>query len=875
MPAAHAGEDGGIMDGTIPSMIYDRDATIPEVFSQTASRFPHEPAAILDDRVVDYGFLEQRGNQLAHLLRSHGVTASSRVAVCSERSIEFIVGLLGILKAGACYVPIDPANPKEQIEFILDDVQVDAIVVQGRLYPILPQTSLPVVQLDQGLSVLEGWPSLVLDPCCRPSDPAYIIYTSGTSGKPKGAIISHRNVLHFVRDQDYVPCLPGDRILLISSPAFDAITFDVWGTLLNGATCIVFPPAKIDLESLEQALMRHNVKTCMLTVRLFNMLIDFRPSAFSLLKFVLVVGEALSPVHMRRALKLHPGVAFINAYGPTECTTLSCTYTLPPSGDWPTDSVPIGFPLNHSTAFILDEQMQPAAPGDLGELYIGGDGVGIGYYNRPELTAQRFLALQIGGGTPQRFYRTGDMCRQLPTGEIIFCGRKDSQVKVRGFRVELEGIETILCQHPCIHEAVVLLVPAENQVSQLVAFIVPAAGSELTDDDSVRAWVASKLPPYMFPDQYRVIAELPLTFNGKLNRAKLPLVPSRLLPHGKPFRPAVSKLEKELSSIWGKILGNVLLGLDDSFFENGGDSLLAVQTTWEMERLLDRKLSVSELYGAPTIARMVAYLNSAESGIGNPARAGIDSRSTFIFIPSLRGYGVLPNAIRSRLEGYCPFFDDLKYPGFRDGESPGRSYEEIASYLVAQIQNLHPGKKCNLMGFSAGGEVAFEVANQLIASGWNVEHVFLLDSMPTTGESRRSFLGSIGAVLRHLHASSPKERLGFLRNRFEKLRKKIFRKLHISASDQLNARSESVSEAFWAARQIYRYHPVDTEGILFRCTVPTFSGRIDYTDDAANGWNGLFKCGLVVHQIDCDHFKIADEPIISMIADLVLEELAG
>ena len=537
--------------------------------------------------------------------------------------------------------------------------------------------------------------------------------------------------------------------------------------------------------------------------------------------------------------------------------------------------MPIGFPLNHATAFILDEQMQLTAQGDIGELYIGGDGVGIGYYNRPELTAQRYLELRIGGDDPRRFYRTGDMCRQLPTGEIIFCGRKDSQVKVRGFRVELEGIETVLCQHPGIREAVVLLATGTNQQSLLVAYIVSAAGHELTDDVSLRAWIASKLPPYMNPDQYRKIAELPLTFNGKLDRAKLPQMPSFLLSHSQPFHPPVSKLETDLVSIWGKVLGNASLGIDDNFFENGGDSLLAIQAIWEMERLLDRKIPVGALYSAPTVARMVDYLNAAEMEIGGSGGQDGAFRPPFFFIPSLKGYGVLPNAIRSRLDGFCPFFDDLKYPGIRDGESPGRSYEEIASFLAAQIRNLHPGKKCNLMGFSAGGEIAFEVANQLIASGWKVDHIFLLDSMPTTGESRRGFLGSIVAVLQHLSAASPEERLDFLRNQFEKVRGKLLRKFNTAASSQLDARSESVSEAFWEARKAYVYHTIDTEGILFRCTVPTFSEHIQYTDSDDNGWKGLFKCGLVVHQIECDHFRIAEEPAISLVADLLIQELGG
>ncbi|MGA2600320.1 MAG: amino acid adenylation domain-containing protein, partial [Bryobacteraceae bacterium] len=466
---------------------YPRDLCIHEIFEQHAASTPAATALIFGGERWTYSQLNERANQYAHYFRALGVGADSLVALMLERSAETIAVILGVLKAGGAYAPLDINDPPTRIQALLDDLKPVTVVAERPL--------------------VESQPKHNLEKIGSPSSLAYVMFTSGSTGVPKGVMVEHRSVVRLVQNTNYADFSTNDVFLQLAPLSFDASTFEVWGALLNGASLALMPPGLVSLAGLGRAIRQHSVTTMWLTAGLFHAMADQQLESLILVKQLLAGGDVLSPVHVRKFLDAAKGTRLINGYGPTEGTTFTCCYTVP--RDHPADApIPIGTPVSNTTVYLLDKNLEPVEVGATGELYVGGDGVARGYLNMPKLTAEKFIDDPFSLKSGARMYRTGDLARYREDGIIEFLGRADSQVKLRGFRIEPGEIETVLNQHTLISQSAVVPFGENTLSKRLVAYVVPSNGHHPSPAD-LRVHLLDKLPPYMVPAQFVVMDSLP------------------------------------------------------------------------------------------------------------------------------------------------------------------------------------------------------------------------------------------------------------------------------------------------------------------------------------------------------------------------------
>ncbi|MEM8546440.1 MAG: amino acid adenylation domain-containing protein, partial [Cyanobacteria bacterium P01_H01_bin.119] len=492
---------------------YPPDLSIPQRFEHQVERTPEAIAVSFESETLTYRELNARANQLAHYLQTLGVKAETLVGVYMERSLEMMVGLLGILKAGGAYVPLDPSYPSARLQFMLADTQIPVLLTQKRLLDNLPAHTAQTVLLDGDGVQYRHFPKQNLRPITASEHLAYVIYTSGSTGQPKGVCATHRGVIRLVIDPGYVSICDRDIFLQLAPVSFDAATFEIWGALLNGAKLVLYPKPLPDLDTLALILQAEEISILWLTAGLFQLVVEQQLAALTPVKQLLAGGDVLSPQHVQKAGAALPHCTLVNGYGPTENTTFTCCHTIAAIAD--TDrSIPIGRPINNTQVHILDGQLQPAPIGIAGELYIGGDGLARGYLNRPELTAERFIANPFG---PGRLYKSGDLARFQPDGNLEYLGRLDHQVKLRGFRIELGEIEAVLSRHGQVHQSIVVACEDEPNQKRLVAYVV----GDITPE-AVQTYLSEHLPAYMVPSAIVPLDHLPLTPNGKIDRQGLP-----------------------------------------------------------------------------------------------------------------------------------------------------------------------------------------------------------------------------------------------------------------------------------------------------------------------------------------------------------------
>ncbi|WED64193.1 amino acid adenylation domain-containing protein [Synoicihabitans lomoniglobus] len=716
-------------------------ATIPEAFEACVRAWPDAVAVVCDGREVSYGELNRRANRLAHHLIAHGVQPDTTVAICVERSIEMVVGQLGILKAGGVYVPLDADFPRERLEFVLADTAPTVVLTQGHLRASLPESADRAIwTLDDPAPAwadqAEGNPGVKLEG----HHLAYIIYTSGSTGRAKGVALTQRGVVRLVIGQDYAPFYPGERFLAIASPSFDAIIFELWGPLLNGACCVIMPDRWPEAARLQRLIREQRVTCAFLTTGLFNQFIDHQPQLLAPLRTLLIGGEAHSPHHTRRARELLPDTVLVNGYGPTECTTFACTYRIGAPEAWGCATVPIGIPLNNTTAVIVDEAMQVVPVGQAGELCLGGLGLAREYWRRPELTAERFGGHVLPDQSQERFYRTGDLCRVLPNGNIEYLGRRDDQIKLRGFRIEPGEIEVMLRQMDGIRDAAVF-VREHGETRQLAAAVVLTGDREASWVKAVRPWLLQRLPEHAVPALLEVVTRLPLTPNGKVDRRSLrtSITPGT----GTPREVAASPLEAELLTLWRDVLGFETLGPQDDFFEHGGDSLMGLNLALSIEKRWGRPIPVACIHRSPTPAAMARMLSERDPA----AEAASSPVGTSVFqMPGMLGPDHYQAALGAALAPEQAYWDTLYYPGWKEGERPLNRVEELAEEIIRQIRRIQPGGPYSLVGYSFGALVAFEVARRLMAAGDVVEKLVLWDPIVFQAVARETK----GQVLRRM-----------------------------------------------------------------------------------------------------------------------------
>ena len=614
-------------------MSYRPDATVHALFREQAAAHPERAALVWEGGTMTYGELDRRSDVLAVRLIEAGVAADVSVALALERSPDAVIAALAVLKAGGAYLPLDPGHPRDRLAFVIGDAAAPALVTRRAHAASLGGLASHTIFVDDE-SATHGPVHAPVVERATATDLAYVMYTSGSTGTPKGVEIEHKSIVRLVGDVDYVRLDEGTCFLHAAPLGFDASTLELWGPLLHGGRVAVYLDPIPTGRGLARAIGMHGITTAWLTAALFNTVIDDDPAHLRGLRQLFTGGEALSPSHVRRALAALPGTELVNGYGPTECTTFTTTYSIPRDTAADARSIPIGRPIAETNVYVLDAARAPVAVGEVGELYVGGRGVARGYLRRPEFDAERFVADPFGGGG--RLYRTGDLVRWRDDGTLDFVGRADQQVKVRGFRIELGEIEARLGELPEVLACAVTARDDGHAGKRLVAYVVPRGEAP---PPALRAALAKVLPDFMVPAVFVTLAALPLTANGKLDRAALP-VPERLRPQlAQPMRAPKTPQEETICRVFADVLGLDEVGALDGFFELGGDSLSAVRT---LGRLRDAGLpdvSVASFFAAPTPAGLARTIAGGDTnGASGPAaarparRAKIDAREPIAII---------------------------------------------------------------------------------------------------------------------------------------------------------------------------------------------------------------------------------------------------
>lgn len=613
--------------------------TVHGRFAEVRDRQPEAPAAVDDVSKLSYADLDRSADILARRLHVAGVRPGDVVALAAQRSVSAVVAALGILKAGAAYLPLDPHHPCERLKFMIEDAGAHVVLVDAACGELTLPPGVHALMIDDGGSDRD-W-AATDDIVSTGESLAYVMYTSGSTGTPKGVEILHRSILRLVCGVDYIALGPETRMLHAAPLGFDASTLEIWGALLNGGCVVVHGEAVPTGEGLARTIARHGVTTAWLTAALFNTVVDEDPRQLAGLRELFTGGEALSVDHVRRMRSAAPETRLRNGYGPTECTTFTCTQAIDDVPAMDCNSIPIGHPIADTQVYVLNARREMVPIGVIGELYVGGAGLARGYLKRPELTAERFVADPFGA-PGERLYRTGDQVRWRDDGAIEFIGRADTQVKIRGFRIELGEIETTLARHPAVQSCAVLARADQPGDKRLVAYYV--ARREPPSATALRSYLASRLPDFMVPVRYIRLGALPVTANGKLDRRALP-APDRSRPElAVAFEPAISDSEHRICEAYAALLDVERVGRHDNFFELGGSSLVGLRLLEQLRTMFPAHgsgIAATVLFRCPTPAMLALELGSraagADSGIDEPARVNDRATAEPIAIVAMAG----------------------------------------------------------------------------------------------------------------------------------------------------------------------------------------------------------------------------------------------
>ena len=581
-------ERARLLDEWSPRPTPAEPRTLPELLAQCAARTPERVALECGGQTLTYAELTARVEQIAAWLHDRGVRPEEPVGIAMDRSADYVLAVLGVIRAGAVYVPIDQGWPRARREHVLADSGIALVLEKGDLPDHHP---VPVggVPLPPGADRV-----------------AYIMYTSGSTGRPKGVAVTHRGIADLAFDRRFSGS-GHERVLLQSAHAFDASTYQMWIPLLNGGTLVVGPPGDLDIATIDRVLAADRITATLFTTGLFRLIAAEAPETFRHLREVWTGGEALPPEAVRQVLAACPDTVVVNAYGPTEVTVMAAAHTLP-AGEPVPEPVPIGRPMDGKRVYVLDGDLRLCPVGVPGELYVSGVGLARGYVGRPDLTAERFVADPFGA-PGDRLYRTGDVVRWRADGLLEFVGRRDNQVKLRGFRIELGEIESVLAAHDAVRQAVVLVREDRPGVQQLVGYVVLTPGAQ-PDPEELRAWVADRLPEYMVPRPIMVLDALPLTVNGKLDVAALP-APEQ---SEEEVRGPQTPQEELLCDLFAEVLGLDSVSVHDNFFELGGHSLLATRLVSRVRAAIGVELPIRRVFEHPTVAALATRLSDDSAG---------------------------------------------------------------------------------------------------------------------------------------------------------------------------------------------------------------------------------------------------------------------
>jgi len=872
-------------------------AHVHQLFEYQAENTPNAIAVISHPEQLTYQALNQRANQLAHHLQALGVGPEVIVGICIERSIEMVVGFLGILKAGGAYLPLDPAYPKERLTYILSDAQVKILVTQetqvrGDLQLFINNEQLRTIYLDTDWETIAkcSWEKPIS--FVTPENLAYVMYTSGSTGHPKGVMIEHCSLSNFIEvTKVQQEISQRDRILQFSSISFDTAIEEIYSCLTAGATLVLRDEQMLSgvgqfvqrCQDLQLTVL--NLPTAYWHV-LISELVTARLTLPKSVRLVLIGGEQALAEKVRlwqEYLGNYPQL--FNVYGPTETTGVSTTYKLSSvtirydelSSDTPLPTVPIGRPIGNTLVYVLDKLLQPVPIGVAGELYVGGINVARGYLNRPELTKEKFILNPFCEESSTRLYKTGDLTRYLPDGNLEFLGRVDNQVKIRGFRVETGEIEAWLGKAPNVGEAVVVVTEEQPGNKRLVAYVVP--NQMPLSVSSLRDFLKKKLPDYMLPAVFISLDALPLTPHGKLDYAALPT------PEVSSFDPAVTlvsprdNIELQLVHIWEKILNVHPIGVQSNFFELGGHSLLAIGLISQIQKQFDQELPLSILFRHPTIEQQAVFLREQkpEQTFSPliPLQATGQQFPFFCVHPS--GGGVLCYLdLAHQLGPEQPFYG-LQSPALDSKQEPLASIEEMATTYIEALQTIQHQGPYYLGGWSLGGVVAFEMAQQLQASGHEIALLAIIDSYLDIPEKIDEVILS-SHFATNLCASSG-QTIPFPIEKLQQFDTEKQLAYILEQAQQSNVLSPEVSQQ--QIQQLFNIFKTNRQALVHYVPQP-YAGKMTFfcasqpfeqaNGDARQGWPELARGGIEIHEISGDHYTIVRSPqLANKLATLIAE----
>ena len=712
--------------------------TIHQLFEACVERHPDQIAAVFEDQRLSYAELNAKANRLAWYLRERGVHADELVGICTDRSLEMVVAVLGVLKAGGAYLPLDPALPQARMAYMMEDARPHLLLTQAHLLDRLPTMEIDHLCLDRDASLFSAWPVDNPPPETEPDHLAYVIYTSGSTGNPKGTLIHHRALVNLtLAQQGAFDLQPGKRVLQWASFNFDASVSEMFTALTAGARLyLASSEAVLPGRNLLETLQRHRIELVTLTPSSLSALpLEPLPD----LKTLVVAGEhcdhALIAPWMQR-------YTVINAYGPTEATVCATVYPCTPDGQ---RHPPIGRPIANTQIYIVDAQLNPVPIGVTGELYIGGEGLARGYLGRPDLTAERFIQNPFSERPGARMYKTGDLARYLADGHIEYVGRIDHQVKIRGYRIELGEIEFALTQLPMVQEAVVLAQDAPAGGQRLVAYVVLTSAPSEFASGMLRTELGRSLPDYMLPAHFVFLDQLPINTSGKIDRPALDAlgwVEDELV-----YAPPCTPVEARLAALWSALLGREKVGRDDNFFHIGGHSLLAVRLTARVNEAFQCSLPVSQIFLSPTVATLAVAIHARQEAaqlvvplhvpLNVPPKQGA---APIWLIHPAGGTVFCYRKLAQRLgdQPAQPPVYAIQSPEIAGLDSVG-NFDTLCQRYADEILRLQADGPVYLAGWSLGGALAFRIADILERAGRHVGWVGLFDTMLNRHEKPLSF----------------------------------------------------------------------------------------------------------------------------------------
>lgn len=841
---------------------------VHELFVEQAALRPHAEALIFGADRLSYKELDDRSNRIAQYLVEQDIHPGDRVGIFMDRSANMVVAMLGVLKAGAAYVPMDPEYPQEHVQFIAEDTAVRCVLTEHDVHSTLPCAA-PLIYADgPDCPISLCSPEAVVNRS-GPESVAAIIYTSGSTGRPKGACIPHRAIVRTVCHTNYVQATSEDRVAQVASPSFDAALMEIWLPLLNGGTLVgMRRETLLDPIELPKLLESERISIMVLNTAYLHQIGRDTPAILKGVRKIIFGGEAAEPGPLRALLPhVNPG-ALVNGYGPAEGCVIT-TYHEITSIPENAVTVPIGRPVTNAQVYLLDAYGNLAGVGMPGEIYVGGEGIALGYWNRPELSGERFLADTFSGIPGRLLYRTGDLARMRPDGELEFIGRIDEQVKIRGHRIELAEVRHAIAAHPDVEQAFLMVREDQPGDKRLVAYVT-LGRSLAAPQELLCEHMKAKLPAHMRPAAFVILDSIPLNTNGKVDKKALP-APSARPELAIDYKAPEDDLEHMLTFAWQDLLRVDEVGRNDNFFDLGGHSLLAARLIARIERETGQNIPVAALFEAPTIAQLADGLRRRSFSAGwSPlvelhAPDSTTDLAPFFCVHSLGANLVSFRKVASLLRGDRPIYG-LQPHGLDGKQQPLDSIEKMAAAYIAEVRRKQPRGPYHLGGICLGGVVAYEMAQQLEVSG---EEVALLALIDCFAPGQLQYLRTRSNLAEYLdrHLGEALMRRGLARLRY--LARWTFnggvllsRALGWRDNSSLARATRNLAKVHTRAILSYQPKPYPGKITQFMCS----DGAFRCYEDRRLAWSTMGNGGFELHIVPGDHLTMVEEPHVASLA---------